>query len=186
MSITTAVAPRKAHALVAPAALTGACFVAESVASVVVDAHVGYHSLNALLNVALLITVVLIARSGRAVVGRTGIVAGWATAFMAALAGVGGVWAVAVEGFSSAETPGLVEGITHTAVLASVLLMVPLGIAARHLDRVSGLVIAVSSACLVAMVLAGLDQPEMFLVPEAALGIGWLLLSRTSPVDDVR
>lgn len=161
--------------------ITGVAFAAEAVASVFVDTHLGYHSLNAVLNLALFAASAWLASSGRAVVGRAGVIGGWATAVMALLAGGGGAWAVAVEALTGSESPGFVEGIAHTAVLASILFMVPLGIGLLRLDRVSGLVIAASSACLVAMVLAGFDQPEMFLVPEAALGTGWLLLSRVLP-----
>jgi hypothetical protein len=177
---------RGGRLLLQAAVVTGTAFAAEAVASVFVDAHVGYHSLNSVLNLALLISSVGFALSGKAVVGRAGVIGGWATALMAVLAGGGGIWAVMVEGFTSSESPGVVEGIAHTAVLASMLFMIPLGIGLRGVNRVSGLVIAASSACLVAMVLAGLDQPEMFLAPEAALGIGWLLLSRALPAGDPR
>ena len=164
--------------LLAAVAVTGVAFAAEAVVSVFVDAHVGYHSLNSVLNVALLVAGAGFALSGKAVVGQIGVTGGWATALMALLAGAGGIWAVLVEGFTASETPGVVEGISHTAVLASMLFMIPLGIGLRRVDRVSGNVIAASSACLVVMVLVGLDQPAMFFAPEAALGLGWLLLSR--------
>lgn len=169
----------RGRTLLRAAAVAGIAFAAEAVASVYVDAHVGYHSLNAVLNAALLVAGVGIALSGRAVVGRAGVIGGWATALMSLLAVGGGAWAVLVETFTRSESPGIVEGISHTAILASMLCMVPLGIGLRRLDRVSGPLIAASSACLVVMVLAGLDQPEVFLVPEVALGLGWLLMSRT-------
>ena len=69
--------------------VTGVAFVAEAVASVFVDAHIGYHSLNTVLNIALLIASVGFARSGKAVVGRAGVIGGWATALMALLASAG-------------------------------------------------------------------------------------------------
>ena len=172
---------RGGRLLLAASAVTGVAFAAEAVVSVIVNAHVGYHSLNLVLNVALLVAGAGFALSGKAVVGQVGAIGGWATALMAVLAGAGGVWAVLVEGFTAAESPGVVEGISHTAVLASMLFMIPLGIGLRRVDRVSGSVIAASSACLVVMVLVGLDQPSMFLAPEAALGLGWLLLSRRAP-----
>lgn len=158
--------------------LTGTTFVAEALASLAVDSHVGYHSLNVLVNAGLLAASLRLALAGRGAMGIAGLVGGWATATMALLAAGGGIWAVLVEGFTSAEAPGGVEGVSHTAVLASFLFLVPLGLGLRRLDRVSGLVIAASSACLVAMVLAGLDQPEWFLAPEVALGLGFLLLYR--------
>ena len=98
--------------------------------------------------------------------------------YMALLAVGGGAWAVLVETFTSTESHGIVEGISHTAILASLLFMIPLGLGLRRVDLPSGLVIAASSACLVTMVLAGLDQPEQFLVPEATLGLGWMMLGR--------
>lgn len=158
--------------------VVGVSFVAESVASVFVDSHIGYHAPNAVLNVALLVASTQAALAGRAAVGRAGVIGGWATALMALLAAAGGIWAVAVEGFSSAESPGAVEGIAHTAVLGSVLFLLPLGLGLRHVAKLPGSVIAGSSACLVVMVLVGLDQPEAYLLPEAALGVGWLLLGR--------
>jgi hypothetical protein len=151
------------------------------VASVFLDSHIGYHALNAVLDGALLLTCVMVALAGRRTVGRAGVVGGWATALMALLALAGGVWAVLVEGLGGGESPGVVEGIAHTAVLASLLFVVPLGIGLRRVAGVPGVVIAGSSACLVIMVLAGLDQPEAFLVPEAVLGGGFLLLSRSLP-----
>ncbi len=164
--------------LIGAAAVAGVAFTAEAVASVFVDAHIGYHSLNAVLNAALLVASLRIARAGTTVVGRTGVTGGWGTGVMSLLAMGGGVWAVLVETFTSSESPGVVEGISHTAILASMLFLVLLGIGLHRADPVSGPVIAASSACLVAMVLAGLDQPEVFLVPEVALGLGWVLLSR--------
>ena len=172
--------------LLGAAAVAGIAFAAEAVASVYVDAHVGYHSLNVVLNAALLVASVALGRFGTAVVGRAGVIGSWATAFMAALAVGGGVWAVLVETFTNSESPGVVEGISHTAILASMLFMVPLGVGIRRVDRVSGLVIAASSACLVIMVLAGLDQPEIFVMPEVALGMGWLMLSRTVSTGSLR
>lgn len=159
----------------------GVAFVAEALVSVFVDSHVTYHALSAALNAAVLIAGTSFALAGRGVVGRTGVGGGWATAITALLAFAGGVWAVLVEGLGSVESPAVVEGITHTAVLASLLFLVPLGLGLRRLALVPGYVIAGSSACLVTMVLAGLDQPETFLVPEAVLGLGWLLLSRSLP-----
>lgn len=165
--------------------VAGVAFVAEALVSVFVDSHVAYHALNAVLNAALLIASASFALAGMRTVGRAGVGGGWATAFMAGLAFIGGIWAVLVEGLSSAESPGVVEGIAHTAVLASLLFLVPLGLGLRRLALVSGYVIAGSSACLVTMVLVGLDQPEAFLVPEAVLGLGWLMLSRSlSTTDD--
>lgn len=160
------------------ALVTGAAFALEAVVSVLVDAHVGYHALNTVLNAALVVCCVVIARSGRATVGRIGVIGARATALMALLAAGGGVWTVAVEGLTSTDTPGAVDGIAHTAVLASILFLVPLGLGVRRVDRVAGLILASSSACLVVMVLVGLDQPEAFLAPEALLGVGWLLLGR--------
>jgi hypothetical protein len=188
MSTTTITRAHRLHVrggrlLYGAAVVTGVAFAAEAVASVVLDSHVGYHSLNAVLDAALLVGSVALARSGSASVGRTGVVGGWATALMALLAGVGGIWAVLVEGLTGADTPAAVEGIAHTAVLASLLFMVPLGVGLRRLDRRSGLVIASSAACLVIMVLAGLDRPEVFLVPEMVLGAGWFLLSRRLGAD---
>lgn len=177
---------RGGGALLGAVVVAGVAFAAEAVTSVVVDAHSGYHSLNAVLNIALLVACANLALSGKDVVGRAGVIGGWVTALMALLAGGGGIWAVLVEGLASAESPSAVEGITHTAVLASMLFMIPLGLGLRRIDRVSGLAIAASSACLVTMVLAGLDQPEVFLVPEAMLGLGWILLSRALPADSLR
>lgn len=177
---------RGGSALLAAVVVAGVAFATEAVASVVVDAHIAYHSLNAVLNVALLVASVNFALSGRAVVGRAGVIGAWATALMTLLAGSAGIWAVLVEAFTSSESPGVVEGIAHTAVLASILFMIPLGIGLRGIDRLSGLTIAASSACLVLMVLAGLDQPEVFLAPEAVLGLGWLLLSHGLPADSFR
>ena len=181
LTVATGLELRGGRLLVAAVAVTGIAFAAEAVVSVIINAHVGYHSLNSVLNVALLVAGAGFALSGKAVVGRSGVIGGWATALMALLAGAGGVWAVLVEGFTASEAPGVVEGISHTAVLASMLFMIPLGIGLRRVDRVSGSVIAASSACLVVMVLVGLDQPAMFLGPEAALGLGWLLLTRALP-----
>lgn len=166
------------HVLLGAALATGVAFAAEALVSVVIDAHVGYHSLNAVLNLALLVACADLARRGRPVVGRAGVVGGWATAVMALLAAVGGLYVVLVETLSSSESSGAVDGVSHTAVLASILFMIPLGIGLRRLDGVSGLLVAASSASMVVMVLAGLDQPELFLVPEVALGVGWILLSR--------
>lgn len=182
-TLTRAAAPglRGGRLLLAAVVVTGVAFAAEAVLSVLVDTHSGYHSLNSVLNGGLLVASAGFALSGRAAVGRVGVIGGWATALMALLAGGGGAWALLVEAFTTSDSPGLVEGISHTAVLASILFMVPLGIGLRRVDRASGLVIAASSACLVGMVLAGFDQPEVFLVPEALLGLGWLLLSRALP-----
>lgn len=182
LTATTDPGLRAGRLMLAAVVVTGVAFVAEAVMSVLVDAHIGYHSLNAVLNLGLLVACVRFTPWGKAAVGRLGVIGAWATALMALLAGGGGVWAVLVEGSTASESPGLVEGIAHTAVLASILFMIPLGIGLRRVDRVSGLVIAASSACLVVMVLAGLDQPEMFLAPEAALGLGWLLLGRALTV----
>lgn len=186
LTATTGPDVRGGRLLLAAVVVTGVAFAAEALASVFVDAHIEYHSLNSVLNVALLVASAGLALARKAAVGRPGVVGGWATALMALLAAAGGVWAVLVEGFTAGESPGVVEGISHTAVLASILFLVPLGIGLRRVDRVSGLVIAASSACLVVMVFAGLDQPAMFLAPEAALGLGWLLLSRALPVGSVR
>lgn len=177
---------RGGRALLGAAVVAGVAFAAEALASVFVDAHIGYHSLNTVLNIAMLVASVGFALSGKAVVGRAGVLGGWATAIMALLAGGGGIWAVLVETFTNSESPGIVEGISHTAILASILFMIPLGIGLGRVDRLSGLVIAASSACLVVMVLAGLDQPEVFLAPEAVLGLGWLLLSRGLPAGRLR
>lgn len=181
--LTTATDPglREGRLMLAAVVVTGVAFAAEAVLSVLVDTHIGYHSLNSVLNVALLVACAGFALSGRAALGRLGVVGGWATALMALLAGGGGIVAMLVEGFTASDSPGLVEGISHTAVLASILFMIPLGIGLRRVDRASGLAIAASSACLVGMVLIGVDQPEMFLAPEAVLGLGWLLLSRALP-----
>lgn len=186
LTATTGSDLRGGRLLLAAVVVTGLAFAAEAVASVFVDAHIEYHSLNSVLNVALLVASAGLALARKAAVGRAGVVGGWATALMALLAAAGGVWAVLVEGFTAGESPGVVEGIAHTAVLASILFLVPLGIGLRRVDGVSGLVIAASSACLVVMVIAGFDQPAMFLAPEAALGLGWLLLSRALPVGSVR
>lgn len=177
MTITAVEAARGGRTLRAAAAVTGVALVVEAGVSIVVDSHVEYHALNAVLNVALAVAALLLAMSGRGAVGTTGVVGGWATCVLALLAGLGGAWVVAVEGFGGAEAPGAAEGVTHTAVLASILFLVLLGLGVRKLDRPSGLLIAASSACLVAMVLVGLDQPEVFAVPEAVLGIGWVRLS---------
>lgn len=176
---------RGGRALLVAVGVAGITFAAEAVASVVVDAHIGYHSLNVVLNIALVVACANLALSGKDVVCRAGVIGGWATALMALLAGGGGIWAVLVEGLTSSESPGVVEGISHTAVLASMLFMIPLGLGLRRIDGVSGLVIAASSASLVTMVLTGLDQPEVFLVPEAVLGLGWILLSRALPADSL-
>lgn len=178
MTGTTGLELRGARLTLAAVVVTGVAFAAEAVVSVFVDAHIGYHSLNSVLNGALLVASAGFALSGGAVVGRVGVIGGWATAVMALLAGGGGIWAVLVEGLTASEAPGVVEGISHTAVLASILFMIPLGMGLSRVDRVSGLLIAASSACLVVMVLAGFDQAGMFLLPEAATGLGWLLLSR--------
>lgn len=177
---------RGGRALLVAVGVAGIAFAAEAVASVVVDAHIGYHSLNVVLNIALLVACANLALSGKDVVCRAGVIGGWATALMALLAGGGGSWAVLVEGLTSSESPGVVEGISHTAVLASMLFMIPLGLGLRRIDGISGLVIAASSASLVTMVLTGFDQPEVFLVPEAVLGLGWTLLSRALPADSLR
>lgn len=181
MTGTTGLELRGGPLMLAAVVVTGIAFAAEAVASVLVDAHIGYHALNSVLNVALLVACGGFALAGRAVVGRAGVIGACAAALMAVLAGGGGIWAVLVEGSTASRSPGLVEGISHTAVLASILFMIPLGIGLRRIDKVSGLVIAASSACLVIMVIAGHDQPAMFLAPEAALGLGWLLLSRALP-----
>lgn len=172
---------RRGRLVLAAVVVAGVAFVAEGLVSVFADSHVGYHALNMILNAALLIASTSFAIAGRAVVGRAGVVGGWATALMALLALAGGVWAVLVEGLSAAESPAMVEGIAHTAVLASLLFLVPLGLGLRRVARVAGYVIAGSTACLVIMVLAGLDQPEAFLIPELVLGLGWILLSRALP-----
>lgn len=163
------------------AALIGAglAFVAEALTGPFVESHVAYHSLNAVLNLALVVASVRMALGGRAAVGWAGSIGGWATALMALVAGAGGVSAVLVEGLTSATIPGLIEGIAHTTVLASLLFLVPLGFGLRHLDSGSGLVVAASSACLVIMVIAGLDQPGWFLAPEACLGLGFVMLARS-------
>lgn len=172
---------RRGRLVLAAVVVVGVAFVAEAMVSPFVDSHVAYHALNALLNAALVIASSSLALAGLRAVGRAGVGGGWAAASMALLALAGGIWAVLVEGLSSADPPGVVEGIAHTAVLASLLFLVPLGLGLRRLALVPGYVIAGSSACLVTMVLAGLDQPEAFLLPEAALGVGWLLLSRSLP-----
>jgi hypothetical protein len=179
-----ALTTRRGRLVLTAVVVAGAAFVAEAVVSVFVDSHISYHALNAVLNAALLVAGSNFALAGLRAVGRAGVVGGWATAFMALLAFAGGIWAVLVEGLSSAESPGVVAGIAHSAVLASLLFLVPLGLGLRRLALVPGYVIAGSSACLVTMVLAGLDQPEAFLVPEAVLGLGWLLLSRSLPTSD--
>lgn len=179
-----ALTTRRGRLVLTAVVVAGVAFVAEAVVSVFVDSHVGYHALNAVVNAALVIAGTSFALAGLRAVGRVGVGGGWATAFMALLAFVGGIWGVLVEGLSSAESPGVVEGIAHTAVLASLLFLVPLGLGLRRLALVPGYVIAGSSACLVTMVLAGLDQPEAFLIPEAVLGLGWLLLSRSLPTSE--
>lgn len=162
------------------AAITAGCaFMAESVVSLVIDSHVGYHALNVVLNAALLVVAVSVARAGRARVGAAGVVGGWGTAVMALLAGAGGLWTLLAEGLASSGTPGVVDGIAHTAVMASILFMVPVGIGLRRSSSIAGTVIAVAAACIVAMILGDLDAPEVFLVPEAALGAGWFLYGRS-------
>lgn len=158
--------------------VTGLAIVTEAILSGFTDSHVAYHALSAVLHAALMVSALSFARAGRGTVGRAGVVGGWAVAGTAALALGGGVWAVLTEGLAAREVPGVVEGITHTAVLVALLFLVPLGLGLRGVSRVAGSVIAGSSASLVGMVLAGLDQPEVFLVPEAILGLGWLLLRR--------
>lgn len=183
-----ALTTRRGRLLLTAAVVAGVAFVAEAVVSVFADSHVTYHALNAVLDAALLIAGANVALAGQRAVGRAGVGGGWGTAVTALLALTSGIWAVLVEGLSAAVSPGLVEGVAHTAVLASLLFLVPLGIGLRRLALVPGYVIAGSSACLVTMVLAGLDQPEAFLVPEAVLGLGWLLLSRSlrTSNDDAR
>lgn len=178
-SLASAATAGPRHLLRAAAGVAGAAFVAEACVSVVVTSHLGYHGLNVVLNVALMLASAAVALVGRAGVGTVGVVGGWATATMALLASAGGVCAVLVEGLSPAKSPGVVEGVAHTAVLASLLFLVPLGLGLRRVARVAGYTIAGGAACSVVMVLAGLDQPEMFLLPEAALGVGWILLSRS-------
>lgn len=170
---------RATRVLRVAASATGAALLAEAVVSLPVDSHVGYHALNAVLNAALLVSCVVLAVSGRRAVGLAGVLGGWSTALTALLASAGGAVVLLVEGLGSGETSDVVEGIAHTAVLASFLFMVALGVGARRVSRRAGYTIALSSASLVAMVLAGLDQPEVFLVPEAALGLGWLALARS-------
>lgn len=172
---------RRGQLVLAAVAVTGVAFVVEAMAGVVVHTHIGYHALNTILNAALLVASAGLALTGRRAVGRSGVWGGWATAIMALLASAGGVCAVLVEGLSSGDSPGLVEGISHTAVLASLLFLVPLGLGLRAVARVPGYVIAGGAACCVVMVLVGLDQPEAFLLPEATLGLGWLLLTRSWP-----
>lgn len=179
-----ALTTRRGRLVLTAVVVAGVAFVVEAVVSVFVDSHVSYHALNVVLNGALVIAGTNFALAGSSAVGRAGVGGGWATAFMALLVFAGGIWTVLVEGLSSAESPGVVEGIAHTAVLASLLFLVPLGLGLRRLALVPGYVIAGSAACLVTMVLAGLDQPEAFLVPEAVLGFGWLLLSRSLPTSD--
>lgn len=176
-----ALTTRRGRLVLTAVVVAGVAFVVEAVVSIFVDSHVTYHALNGVLSAALLIAGTNVALAGPGAVGRAGVVGGWATAFTALLAFAGALWAVVVEGLSTAESPAAVEGIAHTAVLASLLFLVPLGFGLRRLALVSGYVIAGSSACLVTMVLVGLDQPEAFLVPEAVLGLGWLLLGRSLP-----
>lgn len=73
------------RALLGAVVVAGVAFAAEAVASVVVDARIGYHSLNVVLNIALLVACANLALSGKDVVGRAGVSGGWATALIGRL-----------------------------------------------------------------------------------------------------
>jgi hypothetical protein len=165
------------------ASALGALCIVEALASPLVDAHVGYHLPNALLNLALVVVVLTLLRTGRAGIGKTGIVGGVLCLLGAVPALVGGAMVVAIEGIGSGTVGDLAEGLAHTGVLLSILAMVPLAVGMRRSFGRAAMLVAIAAAALVAMVLAGLDDPIMFLVPEALLGLGWLLVARPSHDD---
>jgi hypothetical protein len=73
-----------------------------------------------------------------------------------------------------------VEGIVHSFVLLLLLAIAVFGAALRGGARLPGLLLGGASLLLLIMVLAGLDQPEQFLVPELLLGCGWLWLATSA------
>jgi len=170
--ITDSNAPR-ASIVVRAAALTGALFIIEAVASLVIDSHVGYHAINVPLNMALVVAAVAmrVRTGGRAITA--GVIV---TVLGAALAAAGGAVALVTEGLSGATAPEATEGIAHTAVPLSLLGLISFGIGLGRRFR-AGYLVAAAAAVSIALVLGGLDPPEAFLVPEAALGAGWLLLA---------
>lgn len=160
------------------ATIAGSFYILEAVLSVYVDSHVGYHAPNLLLNAGLLVAAVCLGR--RPMPTRTGRVGAVLTSIGAGLAAAGGLVAVVLEGTGLGQSPGSVEGIAHTAILLALLGSVVLGAGLRGSLRVSGAAIAVTAAVLLGMVLAGLDDPGLFLAPEALHGIVWLWLARRS------
>ena len=155
------------------AAQTGILFVIEALISPVMDSHVGYHLLNVPLNVALIAAVVVIVRRCR---GRAVRVGGAITVFAGFIAAAGGVVALVVEGLAGSAAPELSEGLAHTAVLLSMVGFTVFGLGLGGRLRPAYLVAAGAFTAL-ALVLVGLDDPLMFLLPEAAIGAGWLWLA---------
>lgn len=157
-----------------PLLAVGSLFVVEALMSPVVEAHAAYHAVNSPLNAALALACLALwsplRRGGR-------IAAGFTVAF-AALALIGGTWALAAL-LAGNSAPDAADGIAHTAVLASFLSMAFLGLAIRRFARMPGVLLAVASFVPVVLVLGlDLDSPWLFLVPELAVGCAWLALAR--------
>lgn len=156
-------AARTAQRTAWAAALAGGLFGVEGLASPFVEGEVAYHGINAPLSLALALACAGIWVLLHGAIGRTGRAGVYVTGLGAALAAGGGAVAMV-------QQVDAVEGLAHTAVLLSILGLVPLGIGLRRVAGVAGALVAASAGILVALVLAGADQPEVFLVPEVALG----------------
>lgn len=156
------------------ARIAGALFVVEALASPfeIVRAEIQYHGPNSLLNLAVAIAALGIYRSAKERIGRSGRVGARVLVFAATIAGVGGLVSLSFA-LSEGKSPGLVEGVVHTAVLLAILAMVPFAVGLRRSVNRPGLLMLVASAMIVALVLIGLDSPWIFFVPEALLGAAW-------------
>ncbi len=173
---TSATSARLPRGLAVAAATAGALLVVEALDSPFVDSHLGYHGPNLVQNAAVAVACWLLARGGPEVRSRAGAVGAWLGVVGGGLACVGGVLAVLVEGLTSKQTPGVAEGVTHTAVLLAFLAVVPLGLGLRGVLRGPGR--ALAAAGLVVMALAFVvDDPWWYVGPEAALGVAWLWLA---------
>lgn len=148
--------------------VAGLLLVVEAVASPFLSGERAYHGLNVPLNLALAAAVFLLARAIPG--GRLARVGAWIAGVAAALAAAGGVVPLALG-----EAPGWLEGVTHGAVLLSFLglalfaggLLFP-----PRASRAPLWTLLVASALPVVLVLAGLDDPRIFLAPEALVGVG--------------
>lgn len=156
-----------------PALVAGGAFIAQGIISPFTASHAAYHVVNSVLALATATALLAVARTQPAWSSMPARAAAWGGAFIGLVMGVGDVIAALAEIVADSEI-GIVEGIVHSFVLLLLLALAVFGAALRGVAKLPGLLLGGASLLLLVMVLAGLDQPEHFLIPELLLGCGWL------------